>query len=110
MRTSWSATVFVLLCVIAGATGRVAAQGPWSQADPGFPSPSVDMMEPGTLATAQLPALKEVTFQQRLNNQLPMDATFKDEAGQPVTLGQYFGHDRPVILAFVYYKIGRAHV
>ena len=104
MITNWRRPVLVLLCVLAGVAGRVDAQGPWSQADPGFPSPTVDMMEPGTLATAQLPALKEVTFNQRLNNQLPMDAGFKDESGKAVTLGDYFGHDRPVILAFVYYS------
>ena len=32
------------------------AQGrSYSQAEPGFPQPSYEMMEPGTLATAKLP-------------------------------------------------------
>jgi protein SCO1/2 len=47
--------------------------------------------------------LKEVTFKQRLNQQLPLDAAFKDEYGRPVTLGRYFGQKKPVIVAFVYY-------
>ena len=48
--------------------------------------------------------LKEVSFRQRLNETLPLDAPFKDEYGRPVTLGKYFGGKRPVILAFVYYQ------
>jgi protein SCO1/2 len=62
------------------------------------------MMEPGTLATARLPQLNDVTFRQRLNTQLPLDASFKDETGRDVTLAQYFKGGRPVILAFVYYS------
>jgi protein SCO1 len=45
-----------------------------------------------------------VTFKQRLNTQLPLDAHFKDENGRDVTLGQYFDGRRPVVLAFVYYS------
>jgi|SRR6185436_7921658 protein SCO1/2 len=75
-----------------------------AQQEPGFPQPSVDMMEPGTLATARLPQLENVTFRQRLNAQLPLDTAFKDENGRDVTLRRYFGGQRPVILAFVYYS------
>ncbi len=46
--------------------------------------------------------LKEVGFDQRLGEQLPLDAPFVDETGEAVTLGDYFG-DKPVVLAFVYY-------
>ncbi len=48
-------------------------------------------------------ALTGVTIEQRLNSQLPLDATFKDENGQKVELGKYFGK-RPVVLALVYYE------
>jgi protein SCO1/2 len=48
-------------------------------------------------------ALTGVTIEQRLNSQLPLDATFRDEYGQTVTLGKYFGK-RPVVLALVYYE------
>jgi protein SCO1/2 len=44
-----------------------------------------------------------VTFKQHLNDKLPLDATFKDETGRSVALGDYFGR-RPVVLAFVYYS------
>src|SRR5687768_16851124 len=57
--------------------------------------------KPSSLKPEQL---KEVSFKQRLNEQLPLDAVFKDEHGRDVTLGRYFNEDRPVILAFVYYQ------
>ncbi len=44
-----------------------------------------------------------VAFEQRLNEQLPLDLPFKDEAGRSVKLGDYFGR-KPVVLAFVYYE------
>ena len=44
-----------------------------------------------------------MTIEQRLNSQLPLDATFRDEYGQTVQLGKYFGK-RPVVLALVYYE------
>jgi protein SCO1/2 len=56
---------------------------------------------PSTLKPEQL---REVTFKQRLNERLPLDASFKDEYGRTVSLGKYFGGERPVILAFVYYQ------
>jgi len=37
-----------------------------------------------------------------LNQQLPVDAVFKDEAGNEVKLGSYFGK-RPIVLSLVYY-------
>ena len=47
--------------------------------------------------------LKGVTIEQRLDSQLPLDAPFRDEYGQTVQLGKYFGK-RPVVLALVYYE------
>ena len=47
--------------------------------------------------------LNSVTIEQRLNQQLPLDLTFTDDAGKQVTLGSYFGK-RPAILALVYYQ------
>jgi protein SCO1/2 len=76
----------------------------YAQQEPGFPQPSYDMMEPGTLATARLPQLDDVTFKQRLNTRLPLETTFRDENGRAVTLGQYFDGTKPVVLAFVYYS------
>src|SRR5258708_17162450 len=48
-------------------------------------------------------ALRGVGIDQRLNEQVPLDLTFRDEAGKSVRLGDYFG-GKPVILALVYYK------
>ena len=48
-------------------------------------------------------ALKSVGVEQRIGETLPLDAPFIDELGREVTLGEYFGGDKPVILALVYY-------
>jgi protein SCO1/2 len=68
--------------------------GPGSYADP---------QAPGTAASMTPPQLKGVGFKQHLNERLPLDATFTDDNGQQVALGQLF-RGRPVILAFVYYQ------
>jgi protein SCO1/2 len=49
------------------------------------------------------PQLRGVGIDQRLNNQVPLDLKFRDETGQSVTLGAYFGK-KPVILSLVYYS------
>lgn len=49
------------------------------------------------------PTLRQAVIEQRLNEQLPLDVTLKDESGRAVRLGQFFGA-RPVALAFVYYE------
>ena len=48
------------------------------------------------------PQLRGVGIDQRLNNQVPLDLKFRDETGQTITLGSYFGK-KPVILSLVYY-------
>ncbi len=48
--------------------------------------------------------LKTVGVEQRLNEQLPLDAVFRDESGREVRLGDYFKRGRPVVLSFVYYE------
>lgn len=58
---------------------------------------------PGPVSSAMPPALQQVRFDQKLDARLPLDARFKDENGNAVALGDYFGR-RPVILAFVYYE------
>lgn len=47
--------------------------------------------------------LKQITIAQRLNQQVPLDLTFRDETGATVHLGDYFGK-KPVILSLVYYQ------
>lgn len=47
--------------------------------------------------------LKDVGIDQKLNESIPLDLTFRDEDGKPVQLRQYFGQ-KPVILSLVYYN------
>lgn len=50
--------------------------------------------------------LRDIGFDQRLNEQIALDLVFRDETGKPVQLGSFFG-ERPVILALVYYECPR---
>ena len=43
------------------------------------------------------PLLRDVGIDQKLNNQIPLDLVFRDESGNNVRLGQYFGQ-KPVVL------------
>jgi len=48
-------------------------------------------------------ALTDVGIDQKLNQQLPLDAVFKNENGENVKLGDFFGK-KPVLLSLVYYE------
>ena len=39
-----------------------------------------------------------------LDEQVPLDAVFRDESGREVRLGDYFRKGKPVVLALVYYE------
>jgi protein SCO1 len=58
----------------------------------------------GIPASERPNVIKDIAFEQRLDAQVPLDLPFKDETGRDVHLGDYFGKDRPVILALVYYE------
>jgi len=47
--------------------------------------------------------LKGVNFEQRLGEQVPLDAVFLDEQGNRVTLSSYFGK-KPVLIIMAYYR------
>ncbi len=47
--------------------------------------------------------LRKVAFEQNLDAQLPLDTPLRDEAGNAVTFGDYFGK-KPVVLLFGYYE------
>ncbi|HEX6496823.1 MAG TPA: SCO family protein [Acidobacteriaceae bacterium] len=80
----------VLLSCFAGAKAQVSPTG---------------QKEMGEPADDKLPSiLNGVNIQQHLNQQLPLDASFVDETGKTVRLGQYFDGKHPVLLALVYYK------
>jgi protein SCO1/2 len=58
-----------------------------------------------SLASGTKPdVIKDVDFEQKLNAQVPLDVPFRDETGRTVQLHDYFHHDRPVVLALVYYE------
>jgi protein SCO1/2 len=71
-----------------------------AQQQPGLPGSTTTS---GVASDAVPPQLHDVSFAQRLGEQLPLDAQFRDEEGRAVELGDYFG-DKPVLLAFVYYQ------
>ena len=81
--------VCLLIGVCAGAAGAEFA-AVWRAAGEWNPS------------TGLPTALSDVRIEQKLDQQLPLDLVFRDESGQQVKLGQYFGK-KPVVLAFVYY-------
>ncbi|HEX6163448.1 MAG TPA: SCO family protein [Vicinamibacterales bacterium] len=81
------AVSIVLMSVVVSAQGNAPGLRP----DPTMPSDQVPN------------ALSKVSFEQRLNEQLPLDVEFKDENGRTVKLGDYYGR-KPVVLAFVYYE------
>ncbi len=58
---------------------------------------------PGTPSTSVPDLLEKVGIDQRLDAQVPLDLTFRDEAGRTVALRDYFS-GKPVILTLVYYE------
>lgn len=82
-----SAVVQVALILVLGS-------GAWGQAmTQGAITPPPNLRPPG---------LKHVGIEQNLNQQIPPDLLFRDEAGNQVYLRDYFGK-RPLILNLVYY-------
>ncbi len=57
----------------------------------------------GQPASGMPAILQGVGFRPELNAQMPLDASFKDETGKDVRLGDYLHTQKPVLLAFVYY-------
>ncbi len=74
---------------------------------PGAPGPSSPLYgarpESGAVSSGLPKALREVRIDQKLNEQLPLDLVFRNENGEPVKLGDYFGK-KPVVLSLVYYE------
>jgi protein SCO1 len=74
------------------AAAAALCAGAWGQ--------TLDPLSPP--ASQRPPELKHVGIEQRLNQPIPADLQFRDEVGNQVRLGQYFGKG-PVILNFVYF-------
>jgi len=59
---------------------------------------------PSIMPTTTMPGpLREVGYDQRIGEQVPLDLAFRDEAGRNVRLGDYFDK-KPVILVLAYYE------
>ncbi len=91
MRMQLRAAIGVVSIVLMSAAVSAQGNSPGVRPDPSMPSNQV----PAALTT--------VSFEQRLNEQLPLDLEFRDETGRTVKLGDYYGR-KPVILTFVYYE------
>lgn len=57
----------------------------------------------GPSAATLPPVLVNVGFEPPLNGRMPLDLDFRDETGRDVALREFFGQ-KPVVLAFVYYR------
>ena len=95
---------FVLICLLPTAYCLL------SFAQPGVPQISSPLYgarpETGKVATGLPKALEAVGIDQRLNEQVPLDAVFKDEQGREVRLREFF-KGKPVVVALVYYSCPR---
>ena len=82
----------------------LAAAAAWAQ--PGQPAPAQPSysMQEANLKPALPGALDGVGIDQRLNEQVPLDLKFRDEAGRTVPLSTFFTTGKPVLLALVYYR------
>ena len=75
-------------------------------AQPGQPAPMLPSrsMQDTNLKPALPGALNGVGIDQKLDSALPLNLTFKDEAGRDVPLSSFFHSGKPVLLALVYYR------
>jgi len=86
------------LILLAGACAASAQPGQPAPAQPSY------SMQDSNLRPALPGALQGVGIDQKLDTQVPLNLTFRDEAGRTVPLSTYFQSKKPVILALVYYE------
>jgi protein SCO1/2 len=80
--------LLIAVCALAGAAGLTAQEQ--------------DFFRPPRPTTLP-PALRNVGIDQKLDQSINLDLTFRDESGRTVALREYFGK-KPVILAPVYFQ------
>jgi protein SCO1 len=80
----------------------LAGLAPFSAQMASAPAASGYKQEPGMVSSVLPAPLRQIGFDQNLGHHIPLDTTFRDEAGATVRLGDYFG-TRPVVLVFAYY-------
>jgi protein SCO1/2 len=92
-------TIFLLLL-----TAHCSLLTAYGQLVPKANSPLYSSRPYEPRAPSGLPrALTDVGIDQKLNEQLPLDLVFRNENGEDVKLGSYFGK-KPVVLSLVYYQ------
>lgn len=107
IRASWrnaatAATAAIVLCLASLVPARAQSGPAGSPSSYGDTGKAINGQTTGPANT--LPAvLNGVGIAQHLNQQVPLNLTFTDDAGKQVQLGDYFGR-RPAILALVYYR------
>ena len=84
----FGAVTLLAVSLAAGAAAQAFQQRPIGEYQPGTEKPDV---------------LRDVNIEQRLNQQVPLEAEFRDHSGKTVKLGDYFRDGKPGILALVYY-------
>ncbi len=107
MKIGMSHKLTVRLTVLAAALVVSLAGASFGQKSEHYNSPlySPKTYDPSSGTSNGLPdMLQKIGIEQKLGSQLPLEAEFRDENGKQVKLGEYFGHGRPVVLAFVYYE------
>jgi protein SCO1/2 len=83
--------------------GILSAVGPARASAQPSGAPAGGYARQTSLPASAVPAqLRDVGFDQKLDDAVPLDIPFADEQGRRVRLGDYFSA-RPVILALVYY-------
>ncbi|MEQ1604261.1 MAG: SCO family protein [Pyrinomonadaceae bacterium] len=93
---------FGIAAVMLAAASLVAAQKAEHYNSPLYSPRTYD---PTVTSANGLPdMLKKVGIEQKLGDQLPLDTELKDEDGNIVNLGSFFGKGRAVVVAFVYYE------
>lgn len=65
---------------------------------------AAQLMDPTQNIGVRPELLKDVSIDQRLNQQVPLDLKFHDEKGRTVSLGQFFTPGKPVVLSLVYFS------
>ena len=75
-------------------------------AQPGQPAPAQPSysLQDSHLKPVLPSALEGVGIDQKLNEQVPLNLVFRDEAGRSVSLSSFFEAGKPVILVPVYYR------
>ncbi len=100
--TAHSPLLTILLLLLTAHCSLLTASAQFSQTQGNSPLYSSRPYE--ARAPSGLPkALKNVGIDQKLNEQLPLDLVFRNEHGDSVRLGDYFGK-KPVLLSLVYYQ------